>query len=54
MGARNLLKNPMLRAIIIEMPEDQIEYYHSILLKSGFNKKEYSFKKTRNEIWIKR
>jgi len=53
-GATNLLKNPMLRAIIIEMPEDQIEYCHSILLESGFNKKEYGFKKSRNEIWVKR
>ena len=54
MGATNVLKNPLLRAIIIEMPEDQIEYCYSILLESGFKKEEYSFKKSQNEFWIKK
>jgi FkbM family methyltransferase len=54
MGASNLLKNPMLRAIIIEMPVDKSDYCKSILIQSGFSKKEHRFKETRNEIWIKR
>ena len=54
MGATNVLKNPLLRAIIIEMPEDQIEYCYSILLESGFKQEEYSFKKSQNEFWIKK
>jgi len=54
MGATNVLKNPLLRAIIIEMPEDQIEYCYSILLESGFKQEEYNFKKSQNEFWIKK
>jgi FkbM family methyltransferase len=53
MGAENLLKSPLLKAIIIEMPEDQTEYCYSMLLGSGFIKKDYPFKESRNEIWIK-
>jgi len=53
MGAKNLLKNPELRAIIIEMPEDQIDTCYPILLESGFQKKEYNFNKSQNEFWIK-
>ena len=52
-GATNLLKNPMLRSIIIEMPEEQMTYCHTILLESGFIKKDYPFKESRNEIWVK-
>tara|TARA_B100000519_G_C14222310_1_gene428176 strand:- start:382 stop:1251 length:870 start_codon:yes stop_codon:yes gene_type:complete len=52
-GATNLLKNPMLKSIIIEMPEEQMTYCHTILLESGFIKKDYPFKESRNEIWVK-
>ena len=54
MGATNVLKNPLLRAIIIEVPEDQIEYCYSILVESGFKQEEYSFNKSQNEFWIKK
>lgn len=54
MGAKKILKNPSLKAIIIEMPVDEINYCQSILLESDFEKKEHSFKETRNEMWIKR
>ena len=53
MGARNILKNPLLRSIIIEMPIDGINHCQTILLKSNFVKKAHSFKETRNEIWVK-
>ena len=53
MGAKTILKNPELRAIIIEMPEDQIDTCYPILLESGFQKKEYNFNKSQNEFWIK-
>ena len=53
MGATNLLKTPMLRSIMIEMPEEQMTYCHTILLESGFIKKDYPFKESRNEIWVK-
>ena len=53
MGAKTILKNPELRAIIIEMPEDQIDTCYPILLESGFQKKEYNFNKSQNEFWTK-
>jgi FkbM family methyltransferase len=52
-GAKKILKNPVLKAIIIEMPADEVNHCQSILLESDFVKKEHSFKETRNEIWIK-
>ena len=52
-GALNVLKNPMLRAIIIEMQKVQREYCYPVLMESGFRQVEYSFNKSENEYWIK-
>jgi len=61
MGALNVLKNPLLRAIIIEMPINHINHDKSILIESGFRKKEHGFKLPKgvvsgneNVIWIKK
>jgi FkbM family methyltransferase len=53
LGAKELLRNPELRAIIIEMPVYQFEECKSILEDSGFIKTEHDFPNTRNEIWTK-
>tara|TARA_Y100000768_G_C23962839_1_gene676296 strand:+ start:417 stop:1235 length:819 start_codon:yes stop_codon:yes gene_type:complete len=54
MGAKNILKNPLLKAILVETPEDQIVECHSILIESGFKLQEHPFKKSLNEYWIKK
>jgi FkbM family methyltransferase len=53
MGAKSLLKNPLLRAILIEMPYAEFENCSLLLLESGFIKEVHHFKNTRNEIWTR-
>lgn len=52
-GAINVLKNPLLKAILIEISRDQADECHSILLESGFKREKYNFKKSLNEYWIR-
>tara|TARA_A100001011_G_scaffold332107_1_gene358971 strand:- start:93 stop:986 length:894 start_codon:yes stop_codon:yes gene_type:complete len=52
-GASNVLKSPLLKAIILEMPLDQKDDCTTILLQSGFKLKEHGFSDSRNQIWVR-
>ena len=50
-GANEILKNSMLRALIIEMPDNENNQCELLLLNAGLTKRKYDFKQSRNEIW---
>ena len=55
LGAKSLLADPRLRAIIIEMPEEteQARQCRLILSEAGFVQSDYPYAQTLNEIWIR-
>ena len=53
-GAKTTLKNPALRSIIMEMPENESSFCESILINSNFKKIDYENSKSRNTIWIRK
>jgi len=50
-GANEILKNSMLKALIIEMPDNENNQCESLLLNAGLTKRKYDFEQSRNEIW---
>ena len=52
-GALNTLKNQKLKAIILEMPEEQNDLCSKILLDSGFKIEGHENINSRNQIWLK-